>query len=46
VKPNISIFHLALRTERRKKPVAWGEGSRSEEGGPTESASNPLVGFG
>jgi hypothetical protein len=28
---NISRFHLALGTERRKKPVIWGGGSRSRE---------------
>jgi len=28
---NISRFHLALGMERRKKPAAWGGGSRSGE---------------
>jgi hypothetical protein len=28
---NISRFHLALGTERRKKLAAWGGGSRSGE---------------
>jgi hypothetical protein len=28
---NISRFHLALGTKRRKKPAAWGGRSRSRE---------------